>query len=385
MLISLECDSSCLECAGSGTTCTRCASPNFAEAGKCSSTCPTSTYGNNSTCVPCPPDCATCALSSNATSPTCLSCVPTSPVLIDGVCRDHCSPTQFFDAIAKTCTTCDTSCTACVGSGASHCSSCPDDYTLQSGRCAPADCSGPFATGLGICLSALAWTPPAAWGAMAVLPAGLIGIILFLYVRRQRKKTRNATAAYGQTIDRRGMMNRLMGGDFGSFLGSNRLRTTSNDESEEVEMQDEKRRLRLRELLLPSRQRRRAQQRGQAWSAPPPPYVEAGPSTRASIASAVSVSTIDTVEIPSLVAAPGYPPLRTKVLDMGSNDLLRPEDARRVGLKPAPRPIAEAAKDSLDRNALRRTFLYAPDAVDRLSLLDAWPAMIERDKHPHPL
>lgn len=217
-LLTSACDPSCLTCAGESTFCTTCTT-GLAFNGTCLPDCPPTTIQSNGTCVQCHPDCATCSSSSSADK--CLTCPSSRPILSRGRCLPFCPQGQFFHAPNATCTPCAANCRSCLN--AESCTSCREGFTLASGVCTPASCDGPFAQGLGICLSALvqsaemaaAITAPPAKSRSLLWLLGLFAALALLaaagvlWVRRERARTRAATAAFAQRLDEVSVRKRL--------------------------------------------------------------------------------------------------------------------------------------------------------------------------------
>ncbi|KAL1411600.1 hypothetical protein Q8F55_002564 [Vanrija albida] len=111
---------------------------------------------------------------------------------------------MFWNSGSSQCATCDSSCRSCQSSGASSCTGCRDGYILSSGTCTPAACDGIFAPGLGICLSSLVDKPEGKFALFALLLLIPLFAIPFLwYIRRERAKTRAATAHFAAKLDER--------------------------------------------------------------------------------------------------------------------------------------------------------------------------------------
>nr|XP_031862420.1 uncharacterized protein CI109_001917 [Kwoniella shandongensis]KAA5529492.1 hypothetical protein CI109_001917 [Kwoniella shandongensis] len=171
------------------------------------------------------------------------------------------------------------------------CTACPDGFTLKEGTCYALSCNqGGFASGLGICLSDLVQSSfnKSYLGFIAflalIIPGG-VGI--WWYIRRERRQTREDTKQFGERLDSKAVKDRLDVLRLESVLGLNRLRCGSgrNGGVDEEGKYDEGRRMRFRNLLLPSKRNRQAnndvelsskshhdRQRA-GWSVPPPPYV----------------------------------------------------------------------------------------------------------------
>ncbi|WWC61905.1 uncharacterized protein I303_104491 [Kwoniella dejecticola CBS 10117] len=280
-----KCDSTCSNCVTSSTTCTSCPAPLFASGGSCRTTCPESTIPLNGTCVPCPVDCATCSSPS-----TCSTCPPSRPVLSNGKCIEHCPQDQYFDS-THGCQACDWRCSSCSANDAKSCTSCSDGYKLSKGECVASACGdGGFASGLGICLSSLVTRSKKGYFgffALAVLIVGAGVGAFYLYVRRERRKTREATKVFGDKLDDRAVQDNLRKLRLERVLGLERI--LISDTTDRGRGYEEKKNKRFRELLLPSRRRRtdvendiemkstnfapdRTDRSTYGYGAPPPPY-----------------------------------------------------------------------------------------------------------------
>jgi hypothetical protein len=186
---------------------------------------------------------------------------------------------MYFDG--TTCQRCDSSCSSCINSPTT-CSSCPDHLILKGGVCQATSCD--CAMGLGVCMTSLITPGSRKWIAFIVLPLVLAvaGIFFSLYIRKQRRNRRLEAKQFGDAIDQ---VNVIKGdGDGGEtdtvklrlekVLGLNRIR---------IESEDQVKRSRLRELLLPRSRKQEgdiplvhkkseAGLRTSQFMAPPPPY-----------------------------------------------------------------------------------------------------------------
>ncbi|WOO80645.1 Proprotein convertase subtilisin/kexin type 5 [Vanrija pseudolonga] len=187
------CDSTCRTCAGSATSCIAC-NAGFASNGA-------NAIAGNGTCTLCHPDCATCTA---ASAGACKTCPSSRPVLSNGRCLPYCPKGLYWNAGSGLCTACDASCSSCQSSGGTSCTGCHDGYILSSGTCTPATCVGPFAQGLGICLSSLVDTNHGKFALFALLLLIPLLAIPFIWcIRRERAKTRAATANFAAKLDER--------------------------------------------------------------------------------------------------------------------------------------------------------------------------------------
>ncbi|WVQ74411.1 hypothetical protein IAR50_004012 [Cryptococcus sp. DSM 104548] len=254
-----QCDSSCTSCVGTSTTCTSCSSSLAASAGACisSSSCPSNTIYQNGTCAPCPPDCATCSSTS-----TCTSCPTDRSVLKDGKCLPYCAKDTYWNSGLGSCQACDWTCASCVGSGSGMCSTCPGGSMLKSGECVAVTCnSGGFASGFGICLSDFLTNNTEKYLYLIFLVVPVVGIALagWWYVRRERRKTRQATKEFGDKLDDSQVNQRLAALRLEKVFGLDRVYFgRGGDRSSIVSRQappNAKQKTRLCELLLPSKRR----------------------------------------------------------------------------------------------------------------------------------
>lgn len=212
MTLMSGCDPSCQSCIGDSKHCKKCSS-GLAHEGACVSQCPIGTLEHEGRCQKCYPDCATC--SSAGMANTCTSCPPTRPILQYGRCIAYCpkgafiapdSRSQGANVNSTTCKKCHASCETCISGDA--CTTCYDNFLLVQGQCQPANCTGPFASGLGVCLSALVTTQSKGSQAkstrylpLLLLLALPIGLAVVWYIRREHRKTRDATAEFGRQLD----------------------------------------------------------------------------------------------------------------------------------------------------------------------------------------
>lgn len=187
------CDATCATCIGSDKYCIRCTT-GVASNGTCIASCPPTTLNTNGTCVACHPDCATC---SGPLATNCITCPPSRPVLNTGQCLPFCPPRTTYDPARKTCTPCPAGCQSCL----EGCTTCMDNYVLSGSSCVAAKCT--FAPGLGTCLSNLIDTPQHRnLGLLAILAVLLLLVPLGMWlIRRERRKTREATAEFAAKID----------------------------------------------------------------------------------------------------------------------------------------------------------------------------------------
>ncbi|OWZ60805.1 hypothetical protein AYX15_06940 [Cryptococcus neoformans] len=252
-----ECDSSCSTCISTSTTCLSCSSSSMsAHSGSCvpSTSCPSSTVSINGTCITCPPDCATCSSAS-----TCSTCPSDRPILKDGRCVAYCPKDTYYDTDTGTCQACDWTCKNCVGEGSTMCSSCSDGYMLKGGICVDALCGdGGFADGLGMCLSSFVHKSQKRYlGFLALIGVVIIaGIASWWYVRRERKKTRQATKEFGGRLDERNVNDRLAALRLEKVFGFNRVTSgRGGDRSARTTQEDGGKKNKLRDILLPSKRK----------------------------------------------------------------------------------------------------------------------------------
>ncbi|BEJ12838.1 hypothetical protein CspHIS471_0300120 [Cutaneotrichosporon sp. HIS471] len=210
------CDAACKTCIGNAEHCTSCAAgPVFN--GTCVDSCPENTHLVGTVCLACHPDCQTCSAPG---VDQCLTCPPGRPVLSNGRCIPFCSPGTVLEQ--GSCRPCGGNCTSCLSSG---CTACVDDFFLSAGVCSPAACEGPFASGLGVCLSAFVQTttsnpntsqpkPKSKSGNLLWLAGVGSGLALLLlgaawFVRRERRRTRDATTEFARQMDDQSVRKRL--------------------------------------------------------------------------------------------------------------------------------------------------------------------------------
>lgn len=123
-----QCNTSvCLNCSGTASTCTACASPTYLFNSTCLLTCPNTYYGSGTTCLVCINQCYNC---SNATF--CLSCLSGYSLNPDSTCKSSC-PSGYL-SVSGVCTTCTSPCSTCSGSLVT-CLSCVAGYILYNSTC----------------------------------------------------------------------------------------------------------------------------------------------------------------------------------------------------------------------------------------------------------
>jgi len=363
--VNIACHSSCSSCIGNAKNCTRCSDHSlFAFDGSCIDTCPRGTISTNGTCEACSTDCATCSTPSSVSS--CLSCPPARPVLSNGRCIEYCDQSSYLDIVSSTCKSCDSSCSSCIDSGSNRCTGCPDNFVLRSGSCVGVSCGkGGFAAGLGVCLSTLVNSSNSKWAAFATLPAMLLIIRMgfWLYVRRERRKTRLATREFADGLDERGGRHRRMVLRLERVLGLERVPTQP-----EPAPRLGKERNKPRELLLPSRIRHENipldqrinkvgnDRRDSHWVLPPPPYISSHNASAGTIATTVLIDD---------------PDCKTRIVSAGSP--VSPEFQPRA-LFPPPRPRIDSGAE---REVIRQGGLNdlwsvtsAPSSAERRTLGD---------------
>lgn len=330
------------------------------------STCPFRTLAINGTCLPCSPSCGTC--STPLDSRTCLTCPSDRPVLHNSQCLTHCPREMYFDG--TTCQRCDPSCSSCVNSPTT-CSSCPDHSILKGGECQATSCD--YAMGLGVCMTSMITRGSRKWIAFIVLPLVLAvaGILFSLYIRRQRRKRRLEAKQFGDAIDQVNIRKvdreetdtvklRLE-----KVLGLNKIRIDSEDQAK---------RSRLRELLLPRSRRDEgdiplvdkkyeASSRTSQYMAPPPPY---------SNQNDMAVRSEKELIRQSRIIDMSGPAASSSIFASSSTSDPRPEFGMGSGPRPPPRQgIAHARAESVAQKQTVR--FHTPSHEDRLDEL--WPAM----------
>jgi hypothetical protein len=139
-----------------------------------------------------------------------------------------------------------------------------------------------FAHGYGLCVNALLDKGDRRYLGFLVLPLlALIGAGLCWYIRKERRRTREASARFRDGMDEVEVQKRVGRFRLERLMGMERARMTGDAE---VLAGGEKaqERKRLRELLLPSKRRKSKGDKeaeaaiemdsGSSWHAPPPPY-----------------------------------------------------------------------------------------------------------------
>lgn len=255
---NVECSSSCTECLGASTYCTKCPSPSFALGGSCTSTtCRSNTIGINGTCLACNPECSTCSSSSFN---TCTSCPSTRPILQDGRCLEYCPKSSYYspsspsnsnsstintvgEGNGNSCKACDWSCGSCIGPSSNQCTSCSDSYILKSGQCIPVKCKNGFVFGFGLCLEDLIDKINYNWIAGIIIPVILImfGLGGWWFIRKQRKRTKEETKVFGRRLED-GNYLKGRAARFGQLLGLNRIIGPNHDDESESPKIGERRR-----------------------------------------------------------------------------------------------------------------------------------------------
>ena len=116
----VDCDESCLTCNGpENYQCIDCVPPNEFHDGKC---------------FVCDKSCLTCSGPNDDECETC----DADYELIDGKCLPPCDTDKGFYREDSNCLPCDESCETCTGPD--QCTSCPDGFSLISGKCEPVTC-----------------------------------------------------------------------------------------------------------------------------------------------------------------------------------------------------------------------------------------------------
>lgn len=163
------------------------------------------------------------------------------------------------------------------------------------------DSCGPagFAHGYGLCVNALLEKPDKRYLGFLALPIlAIIGLGVWWYVRRERRKTREASERFRDGMDEVEVQKRVGRYRLERLLGMERARLTGDAEALAGGEAQQKEKKRLRELLLPSKRRAATAQnakhaeeqekgmemsaagksRASLWTAPPPPYAPSSPS-----------------------------------------------------------------------------------------------------------
>lgn len=139
------------------------------------------------------------------------------------------------------------------------CSSCSDGYMLKGGVCVDALCGdGGFANGFGMCLSSFVHKSQKRYlGFLALIGVVIMaGIASWWYVRRERRKTRQATKEFGGRLDERNVNDRLAALRSEKVFGFNRVTFgRGGDRCARTTQEDGGKKDKLREILLPSKRR----------------------------------------------------------------------------------------------------------------------------------
>lgn len=139
------------------------------------------------------------------------------------------------------------------------CSSCSDGYMLKNGVCVDALCGdGGFANGFGMCLSSFVHKSQKRYlGFLALIGVAMIvGIVFWLHVWRERRKTRQATKEFGERLDKRNVNDRLAALRLEKVFGFNRVSLgRGGDRSTQTTREDVDKKNKLREFLFSSKRR----------------------------------------------------------------------------------------------------------------------------------
>ncbi|KAE8539232.1 hypothetical protein D1P53_004330 [Cryptococcus gattii VGV] len=268
-----SCSPACSTCTGPGTSeCLSCASPRVNLQGSCvgydstTGNCDSSLSGleglfvvNNqkSECDSCPAGCLSCYIPSfsNVASYESLICQACQEgyLLEDGQCVKRCSDGWFLPEGSATTNG------TCQREGSAMCSSCSDGYMLKNGVCVDALCGdGGFANGFGMCLSSFVHKSQKRYlGFLALIGVAMIvGIVFWLHVRRERRKTRQATKEFGERLDKRNVNDRLAALRLEKVFGFNRVTFgRGGDRSTQTTREDGDKKNKLRKFLFPSKRR----------------------------------------------------------------------------------------------------------------------------------
>uniref|UniRef100_A0A6I8SHP8 Proprotein convertase subtilisin/kexin type 5 n=1 Tax=Xenopus tropicalis TaxID=8364 RepID=A0A6I8SHP8_XENTR len=131
-----KCNENCKSCT-SEQTCTECKPGLSLQGSKCAMSCEDGKYYSalKKECDPCHRSCATC---SGPGIDNCINCTD-GTLFEDGKCVHMCSSgyylTQSKTNAYKICKKCDASCLTCSGPGDRNCTSCLDNYVLESSVC----------------------------------------------------------------------------------------------------------------------------------------------------------------------------------------------------------------------------------------------------------
>jgi hypothetical protein len=303
-----------------------------------------------------------------------LTCPSDRPVLHNSQCLTHCPREMYFDG--TTCQRCDSSCSSCINSPTT-CSSCPDHSVLKGGVCQATSCD--YAMGLGVCMTSLITPGSRKWIAFIVLPLVLAvaGIFFSLYIRKQRRERRLEAKQFGDAIDQ---VNVRKGNEEGTdtvklrlekVLGLNRIR---------IDSENQVKRSRLRELLLPRsrkdegdiplvNKKSEAGSRISQFMAPPPPY--SNPNDMA------VRSEKELIRQSRIIDMSESPAASSSLFASSSTSEPRPEVSPGSGPRPPPRQgNAHARAESVAQKQTVR--FHTPSHEDRLDEL--WPAMGSTEK-----
>lgn len=139
------------------------------------------------------------------------------------------------------------------------CSSCSDGYMLKNGVCVDALCGdGGFANEFGMCLSSFVHKSQKRYLGFLALVGGamIVGIVFWLHVRRERRKTRQATKGFGERLDKRNVNDRPAALRLEKVFGFNRVAFgRGGDRSTQTTREDGDKKNKLREFLFPSKRR----------------------------------------------------------------------------------------------------------------------------------
>ena len=141
----IVCDSNCLACSGAVTTCTQCPSNEYLYNSTCVGVCPYGYYGLGVNCVACGPNCNSCsdynfctacknqALYVDPYTGTCNTTCNTTTYVFNQSCVATCATGYYPSQSPNQCLPCPAGCTSCTSS--SQCLQCNSTYFKQDSTC----------------------------------------------------------------------------------------------------------------------------------------------------------------------------------------------------------------------------------------------------------
>lgn len=127
-----------------------------------------------------------------------------------GRCSNTCPASTFWQSSMSTCVSCFANCTSCTGPGEAQCLSCAPGSMLKGGSCGYGGC--PVVQDLGVCLqddndNGNTWWP---WLLSVLLLLAIFGSVAW-WVYRNRRHRRANTAAFAATLDDQEIEKRMAG------------------------------------------------------------------------------------------------------------------------------------------------------------------------------